>query len=164
MSLILRERGCFFGHRDDTLFWQNISRVFLSLFVSHFLIWEVSIYRKFNSIWFEIFSQHLLKFNYELWINFGFPLIRTFHMSLFFWRCHMAFFIWCCHMAWFCLLIVCIINWKLTWSKIFDHDQLDGCGYIIKNLMSTIYLNFFFFFFLRNKNTHRYFYFCGAFK
>ena len=143
MSLILRERGCFFGHRADTLFWQNISRVFLSLFVSHFLIWEVSIYRKFNSIWFEIFSQHLLKFNYELWINFGFPLIRTIHMSLFFWRCHMTFFIWCCHMAWFCLLIVCIINWKLTWSKIFDHDQLDGCGYIIKILMSTIYLIFF---------------------
>ena len=56
-----REQGCYFGPRDDSLFWQSVSRVFLSLFLCLFLIWETSIYRQLNSIWFGIFSQLLLR-------------------------------------------------------------------------------------------------------
>ena len=59
-------------------------------------------------------------------------LVRTFHMTLFFWRCHVDFFTWCYHMAWFHWLIIHIINWRLIWSQIFDHEQSDGCEYIIK--------------------------------
>ena len=140
MSLILREQGCSFGLRDDSLFWQSVSRVFLSLFLCPFLIWEASICRQLNSVWFWIFSQHLLRVNYEF--NLAFHLIRTFHMSLFFWRWNMAFFIWCCHMAWFDLLVVHIINWKLIWLKILNYDQLNDYGYIIKILMSTYSLFF----------------------
>ena len=60
-----------------------------------------------------------LSIYWELMINYKFNLvlhlIRTFHMSLFFWSCHMAFFIWLCHVAWFHLLTIHIINYKLIW-------------------------------------------------
>ena len=83
--------------RDDSLFWQSVSVVFSLSVYPLFLIWDASIYWQFNNIWFGIFSQHLLRVNYEF--NLVFHLIRAFHMSLFFWHCHMAFFIWCCHVT-----------------------------------------------------------------
>ena len=71
---------------EMTLYFGSINRVFLSKFLSSFFffffIWETSIYRQLNSIWFGIFSQHLLRVNYEF--NFVFHLIRAFHMSFFF--------------------------------------------------------------------------------
>ena len=83
------------------------------------------------------------KFKIEFEFNLVLYLIRTFHVGLFFWHCHMVFLIWCCvchfyvsgdnlktwHVTWFHLLVVhCwhIINWKLIWSQIIDHDQSDG--------------------------------------
>ena len=71
--------------------------LFLSLFIDTSIVFNL----EFSpSIYWEL--------NYEF--NLVFHLIRTFHISLFFWRCHMAFFIWCCHVAWFHSLIVHIIN------------------------------------------------------
>ena len=100
---------------EMTLYFDRMSVGFFSLNFCHiFLIWEASIYKQPNSIWFWIFFQHLLRVNYEF--NLVFHLIRAFHMSLFFWHCHMAFFIWCCHVVWFHLLIIHIINWRLIWS------------------------------------------------
>ena len=94
---------------EMTLYFGRMLVGFFSLcFCLPFLIWQASIYMKLNSIWFRIFFQHLLRVNYEF--NLVFHLIRTFYMSLFFWRCHMDFFIWCCHVAWFHLLIIHIIN------------------------------------------------------
>ena len=130
MSLILREQGCSFELRDDSLFWQSVSMVFLSLFLIFFL-YEKPLFIG-NLIIFNLkFSLSIYwELNYEF--NLVFHLIRTFHIGLFFWSCHMAFFIWCCHVAWFHLLIIRIINWRLIWSQIFDHEQSNGCKYIIK--------------------------------
>ena len=130
MSLILREKGCSFELRDDSLFWQSVSMVFLSLFLIFFL-YEKPLFIG-NLIIFNLkFSLSIYwELNYEF--NLVFHLIRTFHIGVFFWCCHMAFFIWCCHVAWFHLLIIRIINWRLIWSQIFDHEQSNGCIYIIK--------------------------------
>ena len=130
MSLILREKGCSFELRDGSLFWQSVSMVFLSLFLIFFL-YEKSLFIG-NLIIFNLkFSLSIYwELNYEF--NLVFHLIRTFHIGVFFWCCHMAFFIWCCHVAWFHLLIIRIINWRLIWSQIFDHEQSNDCIYIIK--------------------------------
>ena len=70
---------------EMTLYFDRVSVEFFSLsFCLLFLIWEAFIYKQLNSIWFEIFSQHLLRVNYEF--NLIFHLIRTFYISLFFWH------------------------------------------------------------------------------
>ena len=87
--------------RNEPWFWESkgalldlemtlyFGRVSVGFFSPSFLIWETSIYRQLNSIWFGIVSQHLLRINYEF--NLVFHLIRTFHIGFFFWRCHMTF-------------------------------------------------------------------------
>ena len=87
--------------RNEPWFWESkgalldlemtlyFGRVSVGFFFPSFLIWETSIYRQLNSIWFGIVSQHLLRINYEF--NLVFHLIRTFHIGFFFWRCHMTF-------------------------------------------------------------------------
>ena len=115
---------------EMTLYFGKVSVVF------SLLVFSPSSYEKplfiGNSIVFNLeFSLSIYwELNYEFYLVFY--LIRTFHIGLFFWRCHMAFFIWCFHVAWFHSLIVHVIIWRLIWSQIFYHGQLDDCEYIIK--------------------------------
>ena len=116
--------------RDDFLFCQSVSSVF-SLSVLIFFSYEKLLFIGNSIVFILEFSLSIYwELNYEF--NLVFYLIRTFHIDLFFWCCHMAFFIWCCHVTWFHSLIVHIINWRLIWSQMFYHEQLDGCEYIIK--------------------------------
>ena len=51
----------------------------------------------------------------------NYALIRTFHASIFFWRCYVAFFIWCCHVS--CTRV--IFMWVVVTQR------LDICGLIL---------------------------------
>ena len=68
---------------EMTLYFGRVSVGFFYLSFCHLLIWEVSIYRQLNSIQFGIFSQHLLRINYEFGLSFNknFPY-RSFLLTL----------------------------------------------------------------------------------
>ena len=155
--MILREQRCSFGLKDESLFWQSISRVFFSRFMFCFFSYKKSLFIS-NSIIFDL--KFSLDIYWELITNFEFNLffhlIRNFHVSFFFFfltllrdflhlmlpcgldTCHFYVShgnskIW--HVAWFHLLIVyCwqVIKCKLIWSQTFNHDQSSDYKYIIK--------------------------------
>ena len=73
----MREQGCSFGLRDNFLFWQNVSRVFLSKFLSFFsyekplFIGNSTVFNlKFSlNIYWELITNFEFKFKFDL--NFG---------------------------------------------------------------------------------------------